>query len=110
METISYIPEPLPIEGERVYLVIEAGYEGIDGILRAFRDPKDAVAFYEEKKKLILESKDEEYSLMDEFSDGETYRKDRADRLCIQVVTDKQEARCACRLVGLPEKEDTVWY
>jgi hypothetical protein len=100
----------LPIEEEKVYLVVEVGYEGIDGILRAFSDPKDALKFFEEKKKLILESKDKEYSLMDEFSDGEQYRKDRAERLCIQIVSNTEEAKCVCQLLGLSEKEDTVWY
>jgi hypothetical protein len=100
------------------YLVIEVGCEGIDGILRGFSDPKQAVKFYEEEEKRILESKDEEYSLMDDDDVNEVvhpgrgnyWRKQRADRLCIQKVTDAEPARCVCTEVGLPQKDEMILY
>ena len=99
------------------YLIIEVGYEGIDDILRGFSDPKQALQFYEEEKKRILESKDEEYSLMDEEDNeiihpgrGNQWRKQRADRLCIQKVTDTESAKCVCRELGLPPKEEMILY
>ena len=100
-----------------IYLVIQVGYEGIDSILRGFIDSKQALQFYEEEKKRILESKDEEYSLMDEEDNeiihpgrGNYWRKKKADRLCIQKVTDTEGAKCVCRELGLPEKEELILY
>jgi len=99
------------------YLIIEVGYEGINGILRGFNDPKQALQFYEEEKTRILESKDEEYSLMDEEDNeiihpgrGGNRRKRRADRLCIQKVTDIEPAKCVCRELGLHSKEEMILY
>lgn len=92
------------------YLIIEVGHEGIDDILRGFSDPKQALQFYEEEKKRILESKEDEYSLMDGLSSGKDYRTDRVDRLCIQKVTDTESAKCVCRELGLPEKKEMILY
>ena len=95
-----------------IYLVIEVGYEGIEGILRGFLDSKQALQFYGEEKKRILESKDKEYSLMDEEDNeiihpgrGNQWRKRRADRLCIQKLSDTEEAKCVCRQLGIKTEE-----
>jgi hypothetical protein len=100
-----------------IYLVIEVGYEGIDNILRGFSNPKQALQFYEDERKRILESKDEEYSLMDNEDNeiihpgrGKYWREKKADRLCIQKVIDTESAKCVCRELGLPEKNEMILY
>jgi len=100
-----------------VYLILEVGYEGIDGILRAFLDPKQALQFYEEEKTRILESRDEKYSLMDVEDNeiihpgrGKYWRKQKAERLCIQKVTNTEQATCVCQELGLPPKEELILY